>query len=90
MRNAALKFALSLALTIAGATAALSTDVSAVPGAGQTQGYGIRDFILANPDCLEFNDYCSFCSVVDGVAECSIAQIACMKQKNVCTKRASN
>lgn len=89
MRSAVSKFALSLVLVVAGVTAALSADVGEAIGADQSRPGSIRDFIRANPGCLEFNDQCSFCVVVDGVAECATPQIACVKQKSECTKQAS-
>ncbi|WP_331374714.1 hypothetical protein [Sinorhizobium chiapasense] len=89
MRHAVRKFALSFVLAVAGATAALPAEVGGTPGAAQTQGDSMKEFMAANPDCLEFNDRCSFCAVVAGVAECSTPQIACVKQKTECTRRAS-
>ncbi|MBP1882397.1 hypothetical protein [Sinorhizobium mexicanum] len=88
MGYAVRKLGLSFALALAGATAALSVEVGTQPGAAQTQGDSMKEFMAANPDCMEFNDQCSFCAVVNGVAECSTPQIACVKQKIQCTKRA--
>lgn len=39
----------------------------------------MKNFVDANPDCLEFNDQCSVCSLTGGVAECSSPKIACVK-----------
>ncbi|MBB4188051.1 hypothetical protein GGE07_004727 [Sinorhizobium terangae] len=89
MRHTLCKLAFSLALAGAWATAVLSADSGAAPQPDQTAADSMKDFIAANPDCLEFNDRCSFCAVVNGVAECSTPQIACVKQENQCTKRAS-
>ncbi|MCA1405434.1 hypothetical protein I6F26_13730 [Ensifer sp. IC3342] len=86
MRYAVRKFALSFAFAVASAAAALSAGGGAT---AQTQGDSLQEFMAANPDCLEFNDQCSFCAVVNGVAECSTPQIACVKRENQCTKRAS-
>ncbi|THK37272.1 hypothetical protein EHS39_15740 [Ensifer sp. MPMI2T] len=88
MRYAVRKLAFSFAFALAGTAAALSAELGATAGAAQTQDDSLKEFIVANPDCLEFNDQCSFCTVVNGVAECSTPQIACVKQKNRCTKRA--
>ncbi|MCZ4092573.1 hypothetical protein [Sinorhizobium psoraleae] len=88
MRYAVRKFALSFAFAVASAAAALSAEVGAATGTTQTQDDSLKEFMAANPDCLEFNDQCSFCAVVNGAAECSTPQIACVKQKIQCTKRA--
>ncbi|NRP73989.1 hypothetical protein ILFOPFJJ_04910 [Ensifer psoraleae] len=88
MRYAVRKFALSFAFAVASAVAALSAEVGAATGTNQTQDDSLKEFMGANPDCLEFNDQCSFCAVVNGAAECSTPQIACVKQKIRCTKRA--
>lgn len=85
--SSAASIGLSLMLVLAGATAAISADDDAEQVAIQLRAGSIEDFIKANPDCLEFNDQCSFCSVVDGVAECGTPQIACVKRKSSCTKQ---
>lgn len=46
----------------------------------------MSDFIRANPECLEFNDQCSFCTVVDGQVDCSTPQIASIKKQYQCTR----
>lgn len=83
------RVALSAAFVVAGGTAVLSADAGATRRTEQVQGGSMSEFVQDNPDCLEFNDQCSFCVVVDGAVECSTPQIACVKQKNACTKRAS-
>jgi len=70
------------------ARAADTPGADAVPEPQQTENASLQDFIKANPDCLEFTDQCSHCAVVQGVAECSTAEIACVKRDNQCTKRA--
>ncbi|MGT2443453.1 hypothetical protein ACU4I5_12880 [Ensifer adhaerens] len=91
MRQCSFRVALCLALAIAGIVTARAADTpgaDAVPEPQQTENASLQDFIRANPDCLEFTDQCSYCAVVQGVAECSTAEIACVKRDNQCTKRA--
>ncbi|MBE1506910.1 hypothetical protein [Rhizobium viscosum] len=79
-----------LILLIATYASPVFADDPAKPKEGaQEQTESMRDFIKANPDCREMNDQCSFCSIVDGEAECSTPQIACVKQKYQCTMRSS-
>ncbi|NRQ15127.1 hypothetical protein [Ensifer sesbaniae] len=91
MRQSSIRVALCLALAIAAMTAAHAADT---PGADapaqpqQAQDSSLQAFIRANPDCLEFTDQCSHCAVVNGIAECSTAEIACIKRENQCTRRA--
>ncbi|MGO4622254.1 hypothetical protein AB4Z34_33250 [Ensifer sp. 2YAB10] len=91
MTQSSFRMALYLALAVAGAATARAADT---PGAGsvperqQTVNASLKDFMKANPDCLEFTDQCSHCAVVNGIAECSTAEIACIKQQNQCTRRA--
>ncbi|NRQ18278.1 hypothetical protein BHMPCIPO_05541 [Ensifer sesbaniae] len=90
MRHSTFRVALCLALAITGMTAAHAADApgaDAVPGTRQTENASLQAFIKANPDCLEFTDQCSHCAVVNGVAECSTAEIACIKRENHCTRR---
>lgn len=47
----------------------------------------MADFMKGNPDCVEFNDQCSICTVVDAKANCSTPKIACIKKPYVCTRR---
>ncbi|MBB3609048.1 hypothetical protein [Rhizobium sp. BK602] len=49
----------------------------------------MKEFMQTNPDCKEFTDQCSICTVADGKAECSTPQIACVKQAYQCTAPAS-
>ncbi|WP_077960820.1 hypothetical protein [Ensifer adhaerens] len=91
MRQSSFCVALCLALAMAGMTVAHAADTAgaaAVPETQQTENASLQAFIKANPDCLEFTDQCSHCAVVNGVAECSTAEIACIKQENQCTRRA--
>ncbi|KSV64969.1 hypothetical protein N183_34455 [Sinorhizobium sp. Sb3] len=90
MRQSSIRVALCLALAIAGMTAAHAADTpgaDAVPEPRQTENASLQDFIKANPDCVEFTDQCSHCVVANGVAECSTAEIACIKRENYCTRR---
>ncbi|APO75575.1 hypothetical protein AM571_CH02770 [Rhizobium etli 8C-3] len=64
--------------------ASVSTAADAPPAEEQS----MADFIRNNPGCLEFNDQCSICAMVDGRAECSTPRIACVKKPYVCTRRA--
>ncbi|MCK3780847.1 hypothetical protein MZK49_29695 [Ensifer sesbaniae] len=93
MRQSSIRVALCLALAIAGMTAAHAADTpveNAAPEPRQTENSSLQAFIKANPDCLEFTDQCSHCAVVNGVAECSTAEIACIKRENQCTRRITN
>lgn len=90
MRHATYRAALCLALAMAGMTvthAADMPDADATATPQQTQDASLQDFIKANPDCVEFTDQCSHCVVANGVAECSTAEIACIKRENYCTRR---
>ncbi|MBZ7925776.1 hypothetical protein LAC81_34310 [Ensifer adhaerens] len=90
MKRFSLRVALCLAMTMAGLTTSQAADTpieDAVPEPRPTEDASLQDFIKANPDCLEFTDQCSHCVVLNGVAECSTAEIACIKQSNQCTKR---
>ena len=93
MRQSSIRVALCLALAIAGMTAAHAADTpgaDAVPEPRQTENASLQDFIKANPDCVEFTDQCSHCVVVNGIAECSTVEIACIKQQIQCTRRTAN
>ncbi|KSV89759.1 hypothetical protein [Sinorhizobium sp. GL28] len=94
MKNAICRLTLCLALAFVCAPVARSADAPAAAsettpdaGAAEIQG-SIPAFLKDNPDCLEFTDQCSHCAVVNGVAECSTAEIACIKRENQCTRRA--
>lgn len=93
MRQSSIRVALCLALAIAGLATAHAADApiaDSAPEPRQTENASLKDFIKANPDCLEFTDQCSHCAVVNGVAECSTAEIACIKRDNQCTRRIAN
>ncbi len=93
MRHFTIRVSLCLAIAMAGIAAAHAADTpvaDAAPEPRQTENASLRDFIRANPDCLEFTDQCSHCVVVNGVAECSTVEIACIKRENRCTKRMAN
>ncbi|WP_043619283.1 hypothetical protein [Ensifer sp. ZNC0028] len=92
MRGVICRLVLCLALGVVWAPVARSADAiegktAADAGASVAQD-SIEAFLRANPDCLEFTDQCSHCAVVNGVAECSTAEIACISQENRCTRRA--
>ena len=92
MRQFSFRVGLCLAIALAGLPMARAADtpaVDAVPEPRQSENASLEDFIKANPDCLEFTDQCSHCAVVNGVAECSTVEIACIKRENQCTRRAS-
>ncbi|MEI2296771.1 hypothetical protein [Ensifer sp. MJa1] len=92
MRQCSFRVALCLALAVSGMSTARAADTpepDAAPESQQTENASLKDFIKANPDCLEFTDQCSHCAVVNGVAECSTAEIACISRENQCTRRAS-
>lgn len=92
MRQSKSRVTLCLALAMVGITTVRAADTSGADGNGkprEIQDASLKDFMRANPDCLEFTDQCSQCAVVNGVAECSTAEIACIKRENQCTKRAS-
>ncbi len=85
------RHALPIALAMVGITTARAADTSGADANGkqrQIQDASLRDFMRANPDCLEFTK-CSHCAVVDGAAECSTVEMACIKRESQCTKRAS-
>ncbi|HEV7306405.1 hypothetical protein [Ensifer sp.] len=92
MRGVICRLALCLAVVLTCAPVARSADVPTaagrtVPDAGAAETEGsIAAFLKSNPNCLEFTDQCSHCAVVNGVAECSTAEIACIKRENQCTK----
>ncbi|OCO98911.1 MULTISPECIES: hypothetical protein [unclassified Ensifer] len=91
MRHFSFRVALCLAMAMAELATAHAADkpgADAVPEPRQTANASLENFMKANPDCLEFTDQCSHCAVVNGVAECSTAEIACIKRENQCTKRA--
>ncbi|WP_429809951.1 hypothetical protein [Ensifer sp. B1-9] len=93
MRQSSFRVALCLALTIAemaSAQAADTTGDDATAQPQQAQDRSLQAFIKANPDCVEFTDQCSHCAVVNGVAECSTAEIACIKRETQCTRRVAN
>lgn len=73
----------------AAAVLAFAVNSSAADGQVPSE-QSMADFIKRNPDCVEFNDQCSFCAVTDGKAECSTPEIACVKKPYVCTRRADN
>ena len=54
-------------------------------GGAEARVESLKDFILANPDCLEVTDQCSVCLIVDGEADCSVPKIACIKKPYQCT-----
>ncbi|KRD65955.1 hypothetical protein ASE60_27200 [Ensifer sp. Root278] len=90
MSHFSFRDAVCLAIAMAGMASAYAADMPVadiVPEPRQTENVSLQDFIKANPDCLEFTDQCSHCAVVNGVAECSTAEIACIKRENQCTKR---
>lgn len=84
------KYYIALLAIIVGPSAVFSADRIEIPGVDQEQAASMKDFLHANPDCLEFNDQCSFCSVSDGKAKCSTPQTACVKQPYQCTTRSNN
>ncbi|HEV7321566.1 MAG TPA: hypothetical protein VGO04_23425 [Ensifer sp.] len=89
MRRCSFRVVLCLALAIAGIVPARAADTpgaDAVTAPQPAENASLKDFIKANPDCLEFTDQCSHCTVVNGIAECSTAEIACIKRENQCTK----
>lgn len=91
MRYSSFRVAFCLALAMVGMTVGQAADTpiaDAVPQPQPTENASLQDFIEANPDCLEFTDQCSHCTVVKGVVECSTAEIACVKRENQCTNRA--
>ena len=90
MRHFSFRVALCLAMVITGLPTGHAADApvaDAVPEPRQTENSSLQEFIRANPDCLEFSDQCSHCVVVNGIAECSTAEIACIKRENQCTRR---
>ncbi|MGO4436464.1 hypothetical protein [Rhizobium sp. RAF56] len=89
MKPASFKLALWLLLAALNGTPAVAADAADTNAGAQEQAVSMREFISANPDCLELNDQCSFCSVVNGEAKCSTPQIACVKQAYRCTARSS-
>ncbi|AVA21071.1 hypothetical protein NXC24_CH01408 [Rhizobium sp. NXC24] len=78
----------SLALAVLCATAAFSADTVTTIEATPVPMESMRDFLQANPDCQQFTDQCSICTVANGKAECSTPQIACVKKAYQCTARA--
>ncbi|WDZ80867.1 hypothetical protein PWG15_24245 (plasmid) [Ensifer adhaerens] len=93
MRHSSFRVALCLALAMVGMATAHAADTpgaDAVPEPQSTENASLKDFIKANPDCLEFTDQCSHCVVVNGIAECSTVEIACIKRENHCTRRVAN
>lgn len=76
-------------LAIAGVSPAFSADTPQPPTEDQAQMESMKEFMQANPDCKEFTDQCSICTVTDGKAGCSTPQIACVKQAYQCTAPAS-
>ncbi|MBK5571430.1 hypothetical protein [Ensifer sp. SSB1] len=93
MRQLSFRVTLCLVIAVAGMVTAHAADIpieEAVPKPRQIENASLQDFIKANPDCLEFTDQCSHCVVLNGVAECSTAEIACVKRENHCTRRVAN
>jgi hypothetical protein len=66
---------------------ALAGNVQHEKGDVRSQSLAMKNFVDANPDCLEFNDQCSLCSLIDGAVECSSPKIACIKGEYRCTMR---
>jgi len=89
MKRVSSKIALLVLLAAVNVSPVFAADAAKPKGGAPEQTESMKDFIKANPDCLEMNDQCSFCSVVDGEAECSTPQIACVKRKYQCTMRSS-
>ncbi|MFQ6185607.1 hypothetical protein ACLMJV_27190 [Sinorhizobium meliloti] len=58
---------------------AIAGNVQHEKGKVRNQSLAMKNFVDANPDCVEFDDQCSVCSLIDGVAECSSPKIACVK-----------
>ncbi|MEF0939183.1 hypothetical protein [Rhizobium sp. BR 362] len=85
MRSMGLGLVSSLALAALCATAALSADAVTRIEAAPVPMESMQDFLQANPHCQQFTDQCSICAVVDGKAQCSTPQIACVKQTYRCT-----
>jgi hypothetical protein len=80
---------LAFLLTISGISPALSADAPQPTTQEQAQMESMKEFIQANPDCKEFTDQCSVCTLSDGKAECSTPKIACVKQVYQCSAPAS-
>ncbi|MBB3453684.1 hypothetical protein FHT86_001940 [Rhizobium sp. BK313] len=80
-----LRFISLLLLATVGPVPAYSADPVQTPEGEQTRMESMKDFMRANPDCQQFTDQCSFCTVADGKAQCSTPQIACIKQAYQCT-----
>ncbi|MFS8112897.1 hypothetical protein QD460_14345 [Rhizobium jaguaris] len=78
-----LRFALPILFVIAGISPAVCEDAGQATTAADIES--MKDFMHANPDCQQFTDQCSICAVVDGKAQCSTPQIACVKKAYQCT-----
>nr|WP_184357388.1 hypothetical protein [Rhizobium sp. BK602] len=76
-------------LAISSISPAFSADTPQPPTEEQARMESMKEFMQTNPDCKEFTDQCSICTVADGKAECSTPQIACVKQAYQCTAPAS-
>ncbi|MDL2400904.1 hypothetical protein [Rhizobium mayense] len=85
MRSTALGLISLLAFASLSATAAFSADAATTNETAPAPMQSMQDFMQANPDCQQFTDQCSICAVVDGKAQCSTPQIACVKQAYQCT-----
>ncbi|QND50410.1 hypothetical protein HB780_32410 [Rhizobium lusitanum] len=72
-------------LLISGISPAFSADAPQPATEEQARMESMKEFIQTNPDCKEFTDQCSICTLADGKAECSTPQIACVKQAYQCT-----
>lgn len=48
--------------------------------------HSMRDFLDAQPNCLEFTDQCSICRRDGEAVMCSTPSTACIKKDYACTK----
>jgi len=82
------KIILTFLLILASVSVALCDDARQPPPTDKAADMqSMKDFLQANPDCVEFTDNCSYCRVTDGQAACSTPQIACVKKPYQCSIR---
>lgn len=74
--------ALAITLNSYGNGAALADED---PTSSNPEQPSMGEFITRNPKCPEITDSCSVCKIENGIANCSLPKIACIKKEWICT-----
>ena len=78
-----LLIAIAVGIPLAASAAAEGTN------AGSRDRTSLGELIASSPECTQFNDGCSICSVRNGEAICSTPGIACVAKGWACAAEAS-